>query len=111
MQIIKIAPFYVANLALYYNQLFIEGGVGAMKKTIRNVFLIIGVLVLCLLIWAVFFNNSLEAAWNSVRQPINNAWNAIVGGGDDVIQDWDGANEGLNGGANVDNQINNTQQV
>lgn len=82
-----------------------------MKKTIRNVFLVIGVLVLCLMIWAIFFNNSLEAAWNSIRQPINNAWNSIVGGGEDVVQDWDGANEGLNGGATVNNQIDNVGTV
>lgn len=82
-----------------------------MKKTIRNVFLVIGVLVLCLMIWAIFFNNSLEAAWNSIRQPINNAWNSIVGGGEDVVQDWDGANDGLNGGATVNNQIDNVGAV
>lgn len=82
-----------------------------MKKTIRNVFLVIGVLVLCLMIWAIFFNNSLEAAWNSIRQPINNAWNSIVGGGEDVVQDWDGANDGLNGGATVNNQIDNVGSV
>lgn len=80
-----------------------------MKKTIRNVFLVIGVLVLCLLLWAVFFNGSLQAAWNAVAGQINTGWNAVAGDGTKVVDDWDDLNPG--GNANVADQASNAGGV
>ena len=80
-----------------------------MKKTIASVFLLIGVLVLCLLIWAVFFNNSLGTAWNAVQSQINTAWNAVVGGNQQIVSEWDDVNTG--GAANVTAQASSAGQA
>lgn len=59
-----------------------------MTKTIRKVFLIIGVLVLCLVVWVFVFNNGLKFLYNAVRSPINSAWNAITATSDDLLPEW-----------------------
>ena len=76
-----------------------------MKKTIVNVFLVIGVLVLALLIWAVFFGNSLGTAWNAVAGQINTAWSTVVGGSEPVVNEW--SVDGGHTQANVSDQAAN----
>lgn len=74
-----------------------------MSKTIKTVFVLIGVLVLCLVVWAVFFGNTLGTAWNAVAGAINTAWNAVVGGDEDIAGEWDSPG----GNANVGEQASN----
>lgn len=52
-----------------------------MKGTIGKVFIIIGILVLGLILWLVFFSDGgvLQTGWNSVVAPINNTWQKITG--------------------------------
>lgn len=75
-----------------------------MSKTIKSVFIIIGVLVLCLAVWAVFFSPGglLSEAWNGVAQQVNTGWNAVTGEDDGVMNDWN-----ANGNANVAQQADN----
>lgn len=76
-----------------------------MKSTIAKVFLIIGVLVLCLLVWALFFNGGgiLENGWNGMANQINATWQKITGTTDDVVPNW---NTGAN---NVSDAIDNAE--
>lgn len=68
-----------------------------MNKTIVKVFVILGILVLALLVWAFVFGNGLETIFNAIIEPINNIYRAMTGGteGDSLIPKW-----------NVDSQKN-----
>lgn len=50
-----------------------------MNKTIVKVFVILGILVLALLIWAFVFGNGLETIFNAIIEPINNIYRAMTG--------------------------------
>lgn len=58
-----------------------------MNKTIVKVFVILGILVLALLIWAFVFGNGLASIFNAVIAPINSIYSAIVGKGS-LIPQW-----------------------
>ena len=59
-----------------------------MNKTIVKVFVILGILVLALLIWAFVFGNGLSSIFNAVIAPINGVYSAIVGGNKSLIPQW-----------------------
>lgn len=60
-----------------------------MKKTIITVFIILGILVLALLIWAFVFNGGgLPAIMNGVIRPINTIYQNMTGGSDSLIPEW-----------------------
>lgn len=61
-----------------------------MTKTVKKVFLIIGALVLCLLVWAVFFTDDgiLVTAYNGIAKGINGVWENISGNNDPLIPEW-----------------------
>lgn len=69
-----------------------------MKSTIAKVFLIIGVLVLCLLVWALFFNDGgiLENGWNGMAEQINTTWKKITGSSEGVVPEWETGNNNVN---------------
>lgn len=50
-----------------------------MNKTIVKVFIILGILVLALLIWAFVFGNGLESIFNAVIDPINGIYRGMTG--------------------------------
>lgn len=62
-----------------------------MKKAIIAVFGIIGVLVLCFLVWAMVFKGGLAQGWNAIAGQINGAWETITGstGGDGLLPLWE----------------------
>lgn len=75
-----------------------------MKKGIVTVFIILGILVLGVLIWALVFNGGLaENAMNAIAQPINNMYSNMVGdeGTDFLIGNEDEA--GIAFGENANN--------
>lgn len=60
-----------------------------MNKTIVKVFVILGILVLALLIWAFVFGNGLSTIFNAIITPINDIYSAIVGEGEGpLIPPW-----------------------
>ena len=61
-----------------------------MNKTIVKVFVILGILVLALLIWAFVFGNGLSSIFNAIIEPINNIYRAMTGGKADasLIPEW-----------------------
>lgn len=61
-----------------------------MTGTIKKVFLVIGVLVLCLIIWGVFFGGALGNLWNAAGGELNKGWEKITGDTDtQLVEDWD----------------------
>lgn len=69
-----------------------------MKKSIIAIFLVVGALLLCLIVWAFVFGNGVETIWNAVIAPINAAWEAITGD-DTLIPQWNDDN-----GRNIENK-------
>lgn len=72
-----------------------------MSKTVKKVFLVIGVLVLCLVIWVFVFGNGIRGIYTAVKTPIDNAWKAVTGSNDNLLPDWDVEDGTLQG--NMDN--------
>lgn len=66
-----------------------------MNKTIVKVFVILGILVLALLVWAFVFGNGLETIFNAIIEPINNIYRAMTGGEatDSLIPKWNVASQ------------------
>lgn len=59
-------------------------------KPIVKVFIVIGALLLCLLIWAAFFDNGLLAnAWNTMATAVNDQATKIWGVDTEIIPEWD----------------------
>ena len=56
-----------------------------MNKTIIKVFIILGILVLALLIWAFVFGNGLQTIYNAVITPINAIYRSMMGGTTDSL--------------------------
>lgn len=50
-----------------------------MNKTIVKVFVILGILVLALLVWAFVFGNGLQSIFNAIIAPINGIYQAMTG--------------------------------
>ena len=75
------------------------------KKTIQSVFGVIGSLVVCLLLWAVVFNDGgvLATGYNAIATPINTSYQKLTGGTGIVIPLWTGTN---NGGSIKDGEEN-----
>ncbi len=62
-----------------------------MSKTVKKVFIIIGVLVLCLIIWTVVFNENglMVTAYNAMADAVNKSWRNIAGGDSELMHPWD----------------------
>lgn len=61
-----------------------------MNKTIVKVFVIIGILVLCLIVWALVFNGEdslINGIYESVAETINDAWKGITGSENGIIKE------------------------
>lgn len=59
-----------------------------MTGTIKKVFLVIGVLVLCLIIWGVFFGGALGNLWNATGEQLNHGWQKVTGEDGNIVQEW-----------------------
>lgn len=61
-----------------------------MNKTIKKVFMIIGILVLAFLIWDIFFrdNGVVQTFFNAIITVINNGWKDITGGDTNILPTW-----------------------
>lgn len=60
-----------------------------MNKTIVKVFIILGILVLALLVWAFVFGNGLQSIFNAIIAPINGIYQAMTGNSaSSLIPEW-----------------------
>lgn len=70
------------------------------RKTIVTVFVILGVVVLCLVVWFFVFNNGVSTIYNGVQSVVNGAWHDVAGeAAEDIIPDDFGDEAGTLDGA------------
>lgn len=62
-----------------------------MNKTVKTVFLLIGLLVLIFLGWQVFFNDGgiVKTVYNAIAGGINGQWEKVAGDGQTILPLWD----------------------
>lgn len=56
-----------------------------MNKTIRKVFMVIGLLIIILIVWAFVFGNGLSSIFNGVIAPINAVYQGVIGDADAML--------------------------
>lgn len=61
-----------------------------MSKTVTKVFLIIGALVACFIVWTLVFGKTggLKTAYNAMAEQINTGFQNLTGGTTNVIPTW-----------------------
>ena len=78
-----------------------------MNKTIVKVFVIIGILVLALLVWALVFGGGLSTVYSAVVSQINKVWQGVTGDNQASLVSGEWNPEGNNIGEAYDNTFNN----
>ena len=70
-----------------------------MTKTVKSVFILIGLLVLIFLIWQLFFNDNgiLVSGYNAVADGINGQWEKVAGSGKTLLPKWGSTSADNNG--------------
>lgn len=61
-----------------------------MNKTVKKVFLLIGILVLIFLIWQLVFNDGgiVKTIYNAMVEGINGQWEKVAGKGKKILPTW-----------------------
>lgn len=76
-----------------------------MHKTVKNVFMLIGLLVIIFLAWQLIFNDGgiLRTVYNSVANGINGQWAKVAGSNQTLLPMWSPTTAASNGeGFNID---------
>ena len=70
-----------------------------MSKTVKTVFLIIGLLVLIFLVWQLVFNDGgiLKTGYNAMAKGINAQWAKVAGDNETILATWGDKNADDNG--------------
>lgn len=64
-----------------------------MSKTVRKVFLVIGTLVLCFIVWNFAFGGGIRNIYNNgIREPVNRAFQSVAGSGAELLPEWGSEN-------------------
>lgn len=65
-----------------------------MNKTVKKVFLLIGLLVLIFLIWQIVFNDGgiVKTVYNAMASGINGQWAKVAGNGKKLVPEWNDTN-------------------
>lgn len=69
-----------------------------MNKTVKKVFLLIGLLVLIFLIWQLVFNDGgiVKTVYNAMANGINGQWHKVAGSTSNLLPVW-GSDRNANG--------------
>lgn len=70
-----------------------------MSKTVKTVFLLIGLLVLIFIVWQLVFNDGgiLKTGYNAMAKGINAQWAKVAGSGQTILATWGSDNADDNG--------------
>lgn len=70
-----------------------------MNKTVKKVFMLIGLLVIIFLAWQLIFNKDgiLKTIYNSIANGINGQWVKVAGSGQTLLPSWDTSTASNNG--------------
>lgn len=74
-----------------------------MNKTVKKVFMLIGLLVIIFIAWQLIFNDTgiLHTMYNSIANGINKQWAKVAGSGQELLPVWD-AKAATSNGAGFD---------
>ena len=74
-----------------------------MNKTVKKVFMLVGLLVAIFLIWQLVFNKGgiIRTGYNALANGVNGQWAKVAGSGQKLMPDWgkDNAKDDSNGTA------------
>lgn len=76
-----------------------------MNKTVKKVFVLIGILVGIFIAWQLIFNDGgiLKTGYNALANGINSQWAKVAGKGQTILAIWSDSNATDNGqGFNID---------
>ena len=76
-----------------------------MNKTVKKVFMLIGLLVIIFIAWQLTFNDGgiLRTMYNNIANGINTQWVKVAGSGQELLPVWSPATATSNGaGFNID---------
>ena len=61
-----------------------------MNKTVKKVFMLIGLLVIIFIAWQLIFNKGgiLKTMYNSIANGINGQWAKVAGSGQELLPQW-----------------------
>lgn len=82
-----------------------------MNKTVKKVFMLIGLLVIIFIAWQLIFNKGgiLKTMYNSMANGINGQWAKVAGSGQELLPIWTNDNAKDNGqGFNIDTGATHT---
>lgn len=70
-----------------------------MNKTVKKVFMLIGVLVIIFIAWQLIFNKGgiLKTMYNSIANGINGQWAKVAGKGQKLLPAWSDSTASDNG--------------
>lgn len=70
-----------------------------MNKTVKKVFMLIGLLVIIFIAWQLIFNDGgiLRTMYNSVANGINLQWAKVAGSGQELLPAWSSSTATSNG--------------
>lgn len=70
-----------------------------MNKTVKKVFMLIGVLVAIFIAWQLIFNDGgiLRTMYNSVANGINGQWHEVAGSNSSLLPEWSPSTATSNG--------------
>lgn len=70
-----------------------------MNKTVKNVFVLIGILVGIFLAWQLIFNEGgiLRTGYNSLANGINSQWEKVAGANETILATWETSRASSNG--------------
>lgn len=70
-----------------------------MNKTVKKVFMLIGVLVAIFIAWQLIFNKGgiLKTMYNSIANGINGQWAKVAGDGNSLLPAWSDSTASDNG--------------
>lgn len=80
-----------------------------MNKTVKSVFMLIGLLVIIFLAWQLIFNDRgiLRTIYNSMANGINCQWAKVAGSGQTILPKWSSSTATSNGaGFNIETSVN-----
>lgn len=70
-----------------------------MNKTVKKVFVLIGILVGIFIAWQLIFNDGgiLKTGYNALANGINSQWEKVAGSGETILALWGDSNASDNG--------------
>lgn len=70
-----------------------------MNKTVKKVFMLIGLLVIIFLAWQLIFNKGgiLKTVYNSIANGINGQWAKVAGNTQTLLPEWNNSTASNNG--------------